>query len=64
MDKKFWELYRKTISPEIVVGLWFVTPVLTLFFTKNPAITIVVGGIVIAATILLENGYNNYMRNK
>ena len=64
MKDKFWEFYRKALPIEIMVGMWFVTPVLTLFVSNNGGLALGMTVIVIAATLLLENGYNNYVRNK
>ena len=64
MNKKFWMIYRKVMTPDTIVGSWFVTPVLTLFFTNNGVFSLGITLIVFIATLILENGYNNFVRNE
>ena len=61
---KFWELYRKMIPIEVMVGLWFITPVLTLFFTNDGGLALVSAILVIAVTLVLEHEYNKYISGK
>ena len=61
---KFWKLYRKMFPIEIIVGLWFITPVLTLFFTNSLGLVLAMEILVVAVSLVLENGYNNYIRSK
>lgn len=63
MNKKFWMTYRKVMTPETIVGSWFVTPVLTLFFTNNGVFSLGITLIVIIATLFLENRYNDFVKN-
>lgn len=51
------------MTPETIVGSWFITPVLILFFTNNGAFSIGITLIVIIVTLILENMYNNFVRN-